>query len=92
MLRWLILVIALGVGTSSAEAQVFKPKAKKTEKAPKKAEPKAKRDTPVKKRVTKKAKKKNSSADRARRDDSSDSGSKGSDKDYVKIWDDETIE
>ena len=98
MLRWLILVVALGVGTTTADAQVFKPKAKKApaaEKAPKKApaEPKAaKRDAPTKKRVTTKAKK-STAADRARPNDlTPESEPKGADKDYVRIWDDETVE
>jgi hypothetical protein len=94
MLRWLGILIAIGLAGSSADAQVFKPKAKKETKAksdaPKKAATtkQSARTSPGKKRVTTKAKKNPSRAD----DSASDNGPKESDKDFVKITDDDDIE
>ncbi len=104
MLRWLGIILAIGLVSTAADAQVFKPKAKKaamtTKKAPadgdepKKAEPKkAKkqpRAAPAKKRV---AKKKTKAAEpEPAEDETSESESKGAGKDYVKIWDDDSVE
>lgn len=99
MMRWLGLVLVLALGTPAADAQVFKPKGKKTEKAEKKqaAEPKAAKKPPraggtPKKRVTTKPKK-TTAADRSRPEDlTPEPASKESDKDYVKIWDDDVAE
>ena len=95
MLRWLGILVALGLTTSSADAQVFKPKAKKETKAAKADAPKkaattkqSARTSPGKKRVTPKAKKNASRDD----DSASENGPKESDKDFVKITDDEDIE
>ena len=108
--RWLGLVVAvaLGLGTTTASAQVFKPKtAKKTEKKATAAEPKATaaepkaakktakkqpRTAPTKKRVTTKSKK-SAAAERSRPDDlTPEPAAKSADKDYVKIWDDDNVE
>ena len=94
MLRALAMLVVLAVAASPADAQVFKPKAKKA--APAKAEKKAAapkkqpRAAPNKKRPAVKKK----AADRSRSDDdeASEPAPKGGDKDYVKIWDDEEIE
>ncbi|NVB80100.1 MAG: hypothetical protein HOV81_17025 [Kofleriaceae bacterium] len=86
-LRWLGLALALGLLGSSApaDAQVFKPKAKKTEVKATKAS--AKKKTPKKKAA---ARKKSKAASRARPDDlTPDPVAEDSDKDYVKIWDDD---
>jgi hypothetical protein len=96
MLRWLGIILAIGLVSTSADAQVFKPKAKKaaaTKPAasgePKKAK-KQPRAAANKKRV---AKKKAKAAERdSAEDETSESESKGTDKDYVKIWDDDSIE
>ena len=97
MLRWLGLLLALGLATTSADAQVFKPKTPKTTKAksttsedkPKKekATPtkQSARTSPGKKRVTTKSKKSRPSED-------ADSAPKESDKDFVKITDDADAE
>lgn len=92
MLRWLGIIVALAVVSASADAQVFKPKSKKaaaTQKAApeKKAAKKQPRTAPTKKRVTAK-KKKAKAAD----EDEAEAEPKATDKDYVKIWDDEEIE
>lgn len=97
MLRWLGIILAIGLVSTAADAQVFKPKAKKAaatkpaaSSEPKKAK-KQPRTAPTKKRVT--AKKKAKAAQRDSADDeTSESESKGTDKDYVKIWDDDSIE
>jgi hypothetical protein len=86
-LRWLALPLALGLlgSSATAEAQVFKPKAKKTEVKATKAS--AKKKTPKKKAA---ARKKSKAASRARPDDlTPDPVAEDSDKDYVKIWDDD---
>lgn len=94
MLRWLGIVVALALVSAPADAQVFKPKSKKaaaTSKAPqKKAAKKQPRAAATKKRVAKKKKKAPAAA--AADDDETESEPKASDKDYVKIWDDEEIE
>ena len=88
MLRWLGILVAIALCSTSADAQVFKPKAKKAAPAEKKATAKKKaakkqpRAAPNKKRVT--AKKK--AAARKGGDAEDD------DRDYVKIWDDDEIE
>lgn len=96
MLRWLGIILAIGLVSTSADAQVFKPKAKKAAATkPAKGEPKkAKkqpRTAPTKKRVATKKKAKAAKRDSAE-DETSESESKGTDKDYVKIWDDDSIE
>lgn len=82
MARWLIVLAVLGLA-APADAQVFKPKGKKTESGEKR---------PAKKKAKKAAKKKGSTKRKsaaARRDRSDDSKV---DPDYVKITDDEDIE
>lgn len=101
MARWLGVLLAIAVAGGPASAQVFKPKtstAKKSSDDTKKATPakkssstSAKKST-SKKRVTTKSKK-NAAADRSRPDDlTPDAAPKESDKDYVKITDDDDIE
>jgi hypothetical protein len=96
MLRWLGILLAIGLTSASADAQVFKPKPKKaaapdkSEKKKAAAEPSAKKQSraaPTKKRVATKKKVKP-----ARDDEAPESESKDTDKDYVKIWDDDEIE
>jgi hypothetical protein len=88
MLRWFGILIAIALCSTSADAQVFKPKAKKpaaTEKKAKKSKKAAKkqpRSAHTKKRVSKKKSKRT-------RDEVA---SKDDDKDYVKIWDDDEVE
>ncbi len=93
LLRWLGIILAIGLVSGSADAQVFKPKGKKaaaTKKAPvKKAAKKQPRAGATKKRP---AKKKAAVVERESDDDETESESTGSGKDYVKIWDDDTIE
>lgn len=81
MARWLIVLAVLGLA-APADAQVFKPKGKKTESSEKKPAKKAKKAS--KKKTT--AKRKNAAADRDR------SAGRKVDPDYVKITDDEDIE
>ena len=110
MARWLGILLAIGFAATSADAQVFKPKTKKTgtsekakkpsseksEKADKpektekseKSEKKSARSAPTKKRVTTKPKKGGKHSD----DAASEDGPKESDKDFVKITDDDDIE
>ena len=100
MVRLLLLVLALVVTSSAAEAQVFRPKANSKKAAPAaKTAPatapvkKQPRAAPTKKRPTNPPKKKNAAADRAAPDDlTPEPEPKGAGKDYVKIWDDEDIE
>lgn len=98
MARLLLLVLALAVTSTAAEAQVFRPKsgAKKAAPAAKTAPATAKkqpRAAPTKKRPTNPPKKKNAAADRGAPDDlTPEPEAKGAAKDYVKIWDDEEIE
>lgn len=93
LLRWLGIILAIGLVSGSADAQVFKPKGKKaaaTKKAPvKKAAKKQPRAGATKKRP---AKKKAAVVERESDDSETESESTGSGKDYVKIWDDDTIE
>jgi hypothetical protein len=97
MLRALGIFLALALASPPADAQVFKPKSKKSapaktektaDKAPAKKAAKKTKNQPraasTKKRVT--AKKK------TRADRLAESASAESDKDYVKIWDDDEIE
>lgn len=86
--RWLGLALALGLlgSTAPADAQVFKPKTKKTEVKATKASAK-KKPAPKKKAA---ARKKSKAASRARPDDlTPEPVADDSDKDYVKIWDDD---
>ena len=89
-LRWLGLALALSVGLvgSPAEAQVFKPKAKKTETTKSaKSTSKKKKAAPKKKAA---ARKKSKAASRARPDDLTPAPeADDADNDYVKIWDDD---
>ncbi len=93
MLRWLGIILAIGLVSGSADAQVFKPKSKKAA-AAKKADPEAKaakkqpRAGATKKRPTKKKAKAAARAD----EETDESESEGTGKDYVKIWDDDSIE
>jgi hypothetical protein len=104
MLRWLGILLALAIA-SPADAQVFKPKSKKSAKADKsekaekpdkddKAEPQKKaKKQPRSAQTKKRVKKKKNAADRARPDDlTPEPEKKGADKDYVKIWEDDEIE
>jgi hypothetical protein len=95
-MRWLGSVVAflfLVAAAPIADAQVFKPKGKKSEAAEKKPAKKssAKKKTAAKKKVN--AKKKNAAADRSRPDDlTPEPASKSDDDDFVKITDDDEIE
>jgi hypothetical protein len=94
MLRWLGIILAIGLVSASADAQVFKPKSKKaaaTKKEPaKKSAKKQPRAGATKKRP---AKKKAAAVESESEDeDETESESKPSGKDYVKIWDDDSIE
>lgn len=90
MARWLGLVLALGLVGGSAEAQVFKPKGKKTDVGAKAPQKKAAKKAPKAKK--KSAKKKSAAADRSRPNDLTPEPSSKEDQDYVKITDDEDIE
>src|SRR5262245_11009984 len=88
----LTAIFALAIA-SPADAQVFKPKSKKAQAAEKKSVDQTKkqpRNAQTKKRVTKKKPKK-AAAKRSDDFDLSEPETK-SDKDYVKIWDDDAIE
>lgn len=91
-MRWLgALIVIIGL-VGPSDAQVFKPKGKKSEaaeKKPAKASAKKKKD---KKKVSAKSKK-NAAADRSRPDDlTPEPASKSDDEDFVKITDDDEIE
>lgn len=89
MRRALVIALVLGL-VSIANAQVFKPKGKKADAVEKKPEKKAvKKTTKAPKKKTGAKSKKAAAADR---EDSSDSGSKAEDFDFVKITDDDEIE
>ena len=90
-MRWLAILTVLGL-VASADAQVFKPKGKKSEVVEKKpAKSTAKKKT-AKKKVSAKSKK-NAAADRSRPDDlTPEPSSKSEDEDFVKITDDDEIE
>ncbi|HEY5922563.1 MAG TPA: hypothetical protein VIV11_12870 [Kofleriaceae bacterium] len=88
MLRWLGIIIALGLVSAPVDAQVFKPKSKKAAVTEKKAATKKQpRAGATKKRPAKKK-----SAASARSDEESEPEEKPTGKDYVKIWDDDEIE
>ncbi|HEY5952488.1 MAG TPA: hypothetical protein VIV40_43615 [Kofleriaceae bacterium] len=98
MRRWLGIILTIGLFSTPASAQVFKPKSKKAAAAkkepasdqPKKAAKKQPRAGATKKRP---AKKKSAASDRARPDEeTAEPESKTTGKDYVKIWDDDDIE
>lgn len=90
MLRWLGILVAIALCSTSVDAQVFKPRAKKPVAAEKKKAKKSAKKQPrgaaAKKRVAKQKKAKR------RRDRVAASESRDADKDYVKIWDDDEIE
>ena len=98
MLRWLGIILTIVLVSTSADAQVFKPKSKKAaatkkessaapEKNSAKKQPRA---ASTKKRVSKK---KSAASDRASSDEeTAEPESKGTGKDYVKIWDDDDVE
>lgn len=81
MARWLIVLAVLGLA-APADAQVFKPKGRKTESSEKKPAKKTKKA--AKKKGT--TKRKSAAADRDR------SERRKVDPDYVKITDDDDIE
>jgi len=91
-MRWLAILTLLAF-VSTADAQVFKPKGKKSTEAVEKkpAKSTAKKKT-SKKKVSAKSKK-NAAADRSRPDDlTPEPSSKSDDDDFVKITDDDEIE
>ena len=95
MLRWLGIILAIGLVSTCADAQVFKPKSKKAAATEKKASAKKAAKKQPRAGATKKrpAKKKSSASDRGSPDDlTPEPESKGAGKDYVKIWDDDEIE
>jgi hypothetical protein len=96
MLRWLGIILAIGLVSASADAQVFKPKSKKAAATEKKAEPAKKKTAKKQPRAgaTKKRPKKKATSETARveEDEAPEVESKVSAKDYVKIWDDDQIE
>ena len=90
-MRFLAILVALGLLSLNAEAQVFKPKKGKTDSSEKKS---AKKKAPktAKKKVGS-SKKKNAAAERSRPDDlTPEPASKADDEDFVKITDDDEIE
>lgn len=95
MARWLTVLVISGLVSlagTSADAQVFKPKGKKSDAAERKPEKKAAKKKAGKKKVTTKPRK----AERDTSDDEapepSSKSSKNADPDYVKITDDDDIE
>jgi hypothetical protein len=96
MSRWLTALVVLGlvgIAAPAADAQVFKPKGKKSDVVEKKAEKKA----PAKKKAGKKKvttkPRKAAVAERDRSDEeTSEPASKNVDSDFVKITDDDDIE
>ena len=100
MLRWLALVLAVGLASApAADAQVFKPKTKKA--TPEKAEKSDKADAPKKssasekKAATKQARTeptKKKVASKSKKKSGAEAAPKESDKDFVEITDDESIE
>ena len=96
MRRWLGIILAIGLVSTSASAQVFKPKSKKAAATEKKsADPakKAAKKQPRAGATKKRPKKKTTASDRDTADDqASEPESKSAGKDYVKIWDDDSIE
>jgi hypothetical protein len=96
MRRWLGIMLAIGFVSTSASAQVFKPKSKKaaaTEKKSADPEKKTAKKQPRAGATKKRPKKKSSASDRGTADDlTPEPESKSAGKDYVKIWDDDEIE
>jgi hypothetical protein len=97
MRRWLGIILAIGLVSTSASAQVFKPKSKKAAATEKKsaADPEKKTAKKARAGATKKrpAKKKTRAADSGSPDDlTPEPEPKSAGKDYVKIWDDDEIE
>ena len=95
MRRWLGIMLAIGFVSTSASAQVFKPKSKKAAATEKKADPEKKtaKKQPRAGATKKRPKKKSSASDRDTADDlTPEPESKSAGKDYVKIWDDDAIE
>lgn len=94
MRRWLGIILAIGLVSTSATAQVFKPKSKKAAATEKKSDSSKKTAKKARAGATKKRPaKKKPSADRGSPDDlTPEPESKGAGKDYVKIWDDDEIE
>jgi hypothetical protein len=96
MSRWLSLLVVsglVGIAAPAADAQVFKPKGKKSDTVEKKSA----RKSPAKKKAGKKKvttkPRKSAVADRDRSDeDAPERVSKNEDSDYVKITDDDDIE
>ena len=95
MARWLTVLVISGLvslASTSADAQVFKPKGKKSDAAERKSEKKPAKKKAGKKKVTTKPRK-NAVAERDSSDDEApEPSSKNSDSDYVKITDDDDIE
>jgi hypothetical protein len=86
MVRWMAVLVTLGLAAGSADAQVFKPKAKKastSEKKPAKKKAASETTTAPKKRVTTKPKKGGAKTEKV---------AKGPDADFIRIWDDEDSE
>jgi hypothetical protein len=96
MLRWVGIIVAIALVSTAADAQVFKPKSKKaaaTEKSAAPAKKTAKKQPRASATKKRPAKKKAAKAETVDEDeDVAESESKGAGKDYVKIWDDDTIE
>jgi hypothetical protein len=90
MLRWFGILIAIALCSTSADAQVFKPKAKKPAAAEKKAKAKKSKKTAKKQSRSSHTKKRVSKKKSKRTRD--EVASKDDDKDYVKIWDDDEVE
>ena len=86
--NFIVIGVLFGL-VSTADAQVFKPKGKKSEAVEKK--PAKTKKAKAKKKVS--AKKTNAAADRSRPDDlTPEPASKSDDDDFVKITDDDEIE
>jgi hypothetical protein len=95
MSRWLSLLVVsglVGIAAPAADAQVFKPKGKKSDVVQKKSSKKASAKKKSKKKVTTKPRKR-AVADRDRSDEETpERVSRNEDADYVKITDDDDIE
>lgn len=90
-MRFLAILVTLGLVSTGAEAQVFKPKKGTSEKKPAKSASTKKVTSKKSPKTTKK--KKNAAADRSRPDDlTPEPASKNDDEDFVKITDDDEIE
>jgi replication initiation and membrane attachment protein DnaB len=91
-MRLFAILVALGLLSINAEAQVFKPKKGKTDSSEKKAKS-AKKSTQTTKKKAGSTKKKSAAAERSRPDDlTPEPASKDDDEDFVKITDDDEIE